>query len=472
MDRLKMLIKYFPNFVFIFNDLNEVELSNHSKKVIDKVKFNNALDYIKISGTAYEYETTNKGSCYLNRLIPTGNKYILVMTDITEQRRLEKRILKNEIYYKDIFDVIGIGVWELNLETKRYKLNSTLQNMLNFDSDTFSYRKWIKHIGEDFLDEISENFSSYIKGTKEKFKAEYRLNRKEIIWVQIEATAKTYYLNKVFKIIGTFKYITKEKEMEKALIDYNKKLEEEVKKRTKEINIAKEMAEQKERTKSQFIANLSHEFNTPLNLIFNYAKIGLKKNELSSLHGYLKKIEVNTEKLIRLMDDILTLVKIDSNLINFNFRITDIENLLNSSLNSLKARVKQSNINIKTIINTPKMELYCDSIKISHVIRLIINNSLDYSETNSTIVLSVSNTEKDFLFSIKDDGVGIDTKEHKKVFERFTVGSNTYKERRGLGLSIAKEIILKHNGKIWIENNIPKGVIVYFTIPFKVIDSK
>jgi len=467
MDKLKILIKYFPNFVFIFNDLNEVELSNHSKKIIDKVKFKNALDYIKISGTAYEYETTSKGNCYLNRLIPTGDKHILIMTDITEQRRLEKKIIKNEIYYKDIFDVIGIGVWELNLETQRYKLNSTLQNMLNFDSDTFSYNRWIEHIGEDFLDKISEDFSAYIKGKKKKFKVEYRLNREEIVWVQIEATAKTYYLNKVFKIIGTFKYITKEKEMENALINYNRKLEEEVKKRTKEINIAKEVAEQKERSKSQFIANISHEFNTPLNLIFNYAKIGLKKNELSSLHGYLEKIEVNTEKLITLMEDILMLVKIDSDLINFNFRATDVKDLLNSSLNSLRGRIKKKSINIKTIVNTKNMELYCDSIKISHVIRLILNNSLDYSENNSTIVLSVSNTDKGFLFSIKDDGIGIDTEEHKKVFERFTVGSNTYKERRGLGLSIAKEIILKHNGKIWIENNIPKGVIVYFLIPFK-----
>jgi signal transduction histidine kinase len=236
---------------------------------------------------------------------------------------------------------------------------------------------------------------------------------------------------------------------------------------------AKEIAEKANNAKSLFIANLSHEVRTPIHAIVNYSKMGgdrIDKLDKEKISHYFNQINTSTERLLKLVDELLDFSKLESNTTNYNYQSNNILTIIKKARLELKILADKKNIEINIKNSERKNIAYFDEDKIIQVILNVIANAIKFSPNNSTITIVVEHIKNNFiLVKVIDEGIGIEKSELQTIFNDFIQGSRGIKDRKGtgLGLSISKRIILNHNGKIWASNNRESGVTIFFTLPKK-----
>ena len=236
---------------------------------------------------------------------------------------------------------------------------------------------------------------------------------------------------------------------------------------------AKEIAEKANNAKSLFIGNLSHEVRTPIHAISNYSRMGMdrieKLDKKKTLH-YFNQINISTERLLKLVNELLDFTKLESEVTKYNYQLNNILSIIKKSILELKVLSDKKNINVLIINEEIQNIVYCDDNKIMQVMLNIIANAIKFSPENSQIKVFIEHRNNDFmLIKIEDEGIGVDKSELRTIFNDFTQGSkitNTHKGT-GLGLSISRRIIINHGGEIWAVNNEEKGVTISFTLPKK-----
>ncbi len=474
----------------IYADKNHyIKISNLGKEYNELIIFD-ILDKenINIFKKQFEYAKTSKSSCeyisfkeepfkkwYKNTIKPNFDSvgrlegYSLYQEDITERHLLEQRILETQFIYYEAFKSIGVGVWEYNRELKIFNISNTLKKMLNLNTNVIPLKKWKEIVYPEDWKRIQTELNEIIKSKSNALLVNiYRIhvNKDKFIWVN--STGKIIKYDKdgfPIKSLGIIQDITSQVEAKESLKKYNKELKKEVESRTIELSAAKKEAENANMAKSEFLSNISHEFFTPLNIILNSASIIERKLNNNDIKKILKNIKTSGESLNLLVKNMLFLAKLDLNGIKFKFYKTDIISLLNSLI--LEIRNKYD-INVETNIVTPIRYIYCDSMNIKMVLIELINNSIKHSNYNPNILIEILSDDDNVIFNVIDDGVGVEEYELDRMFTRFYTCTNSQNKitEKGLGLSICKEIISKHNGNIWAKNNDDKkGLTITFTLP-------
>ena len=252
------------------------------------------------------------------------------------------------------------------------------------------------------------------------------------------------------------------------LADINKKLSLEIQEKNKqalEASFAKDKAEKANRTKSEFIANVSHELRTPMHGILSFASLGLKridKGEQEKLPNYFNNIHTSGTRLLRLIDDILDLSKLESGNTELNTEYSSLDNVLNNCINEQQARLEERNLQVNVDNAAIHSKTMFDPRLITQAITNLLSNAIKFSPKDSTIDILIFNKSnnagnndiKEFLcLSIIDEGVGIPGNELTDIFTSFKQSSRTKSGAggTGLGLAITKNILNQHNGKIWAE---------------------
>jgi PAS domain S-box-containing protein len=234
--------------------------------------------------------------------------------------------------------------------------------------------------------------------------------------------------------------------------------------------IAKEKAEESDKLKSAFLSNMSHEIRTPMNAIIGFSNLlGDKPEKEEKTARYIHLIQNAGERLLRIIDDIIDVSKIESNQLKIEIRPCDISELINDSIVSFKESpllIQKKKINL--IKNIPcesnKLVIETDPIRIKQVLDNFISNAIKYSEKGK---IEVGYHVKDQFLEIyvKDEGIGISDKDKTKIFERFYQTENsTFSEGTGLGLSICKGIADLLNGEINFDSEEGVGSVFYFKI--------
>ncbi|WP_103070633.1 histidine kinase dimerization/phospho-acceptor domain-containing protein [Aquimarina sediminis] len=247
---------------------------------------------------------------------------------------------------------------------------------------------------------------------------------------------------------------------------HKRKLEKQI----EDLKIANSKAEESNRLKSAFLANMSHEIRTPMNGIIGFSEL-LKKPKLSTndQKKYLDIIEKSGKRMLGIINDIIDISKIESGQMVVSKSPVNIDNLLRyvHTFSKPLTEEKSLKLQLSKLHKKHKLVVYTDKEKVYAILTNLINNAIKYSDSG-TIEYGYTIKNGFVEFFIKDEGMGISSKNREIIFKRFVRENDADKKAiqgTGLGLSITKAYVEMLGGKIWIDSKENKGTSVYFTIP-------
>lgn len=254
-----------------------------------------------------------------------------------------------------------------------------------------------------------------------------------------------------------------------------------LKKIQQEFKEQKELAEQSERFKEQFLANISHEIRTPMNAIQGMTGLMLQSAHSTEQEKYLNIIKSSAENLLVIINDILDLSKIEAGKINFISKPFSCATTISQIKDSLDLLIDKSKVTIvEEVDSTIPQLIEGDSVRLNQILLNLANNAVKFTEKGKILLkaklLTETATGVSILFSVSDTGIGIPQAKIEKIFEPFTqlLPSNTDKYKRigtGLGLSIVKQLIELQNGTIRVSSKVGKGSEFSFMLSFKKVKS-
>ena len=221
----------------------------------------------------------------------------------------------------------------------------------------------------------------------------------------------------------------------------------------------------------EFVANVSHELRTPLTTMRSYLEAladgAWQDTELAPT--FLQTTQTETERMIRLVNDLLQLSKMDSRDYDLNKEIVEFNKFFNRIIDRFEMS-KSNNVNLQRLLPDAQYFVEVDTDKLTQVIDNIISNALKYSPDGGNVRFGVIMQEGFLKVMISDDGMGIPKENVERIFDRFYRVDRARARSMGgtgLGLAIAREMIEAHGGTIWAESEEGHGTTIFFTLPFE-----
>ena len=401
-----------------------------------------------------------------------------------ERRRLNQTVnIQSSKDLKNILDKVQVGIILVNVFDKKIvDVNEMAATMIGANKEYLIDQEINKYLyslsPQNKSNEIIENQDGLLK--KESGVLISILRKSSLV----EINDEEFYLE-------SFIDITHRKKMEDELQKSHFKLEQRVEERTNELRkinvelnqeidkrieaefrlvISKEKAEESNRIKTALLANLSHEFRTPLISILGFSEVLAMELEDGGQKEMTKDIMSAGQRLLKTLDGVLHLSQLQTNTYPINFVETEITGLIKEISTGFIPKFREKSLIFKINIETEEIYLVTDPDLLSIAVKNILDNALkytEYGEVNLNMQITPSGENKVVSISIRDSGIGVAEKDHDVIFEEFRQTDEGYKrnyEGCGLGLTLAKRMIELIDGTIQLESSIGKGST--FTIQF------
>ena len=244
-----------------------------------------------------------------------------------------------------------------------------------------------------------------------------------------------------------------------------KRLKDELEVSEAALREAKDRAEESNRLKSAFLANMSHEIRTPLNAIVGFSDVlSAGDTAIDDQRGYFEIIKANSDLLLRLINDILDVSRLEADRVTLTLEKCDVVQVcMQVTASVTQARRSSNRIVFESAADS--LEIRTDIQRLQQVVINLLSNADKFTENGTiTLKLEPDMRNRTALFSVSDTGCGIPPEKRKRVFERFEK-LNEYAQGTGLGLSICKLIVEKWGGRIWIDSQYTRGARFVFTHP-------
>lgn len=307
----------------------------------------------------------------------------------------------------------------------------------------------------DFNDEVIKDFRETIsKGNV--WNGEFCNKKKngEIYWESATISPVTDSFGNITHYVDIRKDITEQKRITMELVE------------------AKVRAEESDRLKSAFLANLSHEIRSPLNSIMGFSSLLEGEESKDTLVKYSNIIYKSSEQLVHIIDDIVLYSKLQTNLLSLKEVTFEINHLLKEIEDVHALPEYHQSIELK-VMPAPEHRavIHTDREKLKQVLVNLISNAFKYTIEGIIRVSCIAEFDH-YRFSVEDTGMGIPEDELDKIFDRFFRGREALRSvigGTGLGLSIVKELVSLLGGEIWAESEVGRGTTFNFTVPYKEI---
>ncbi|HOW35404.1 MAG TPA: ATP-binding protein [Candidatus Omnitrophota bacterium] len=250
-------------------------------------------------------------------------------------------------------------------------------------------------------------------------------------------------------------------------------LESKIQDRTRELALALEKVQEISKAKSDFVSAVSHELRTPLTSIKGYASIlitGKVGDIPTAVKERLEKINKHSDNLVKLINDLLDISRIESGRVEMKLEEHNIVTLIESIRDLLAPQMKDKNIQFETRVDQKIPSLLVDSTQIERVFINLLSNAVKFTPQNGTIKVNAQMDKDNALFQIIDTGIGISENELPKLFSEFYRVDNEVNQvvkGTGLGLVLVKKILEAHGGRIWVTSKAGTGTTFHFTLPLK-----
>lgn len=234
-----------------------------------------------------------------------------------------------------------------------------------------------------------------------------------------------------------------------------------------------------ERMKNEFFANISHELKTPLNIIYSTMQLlnySLDKNNFKEIYlKYKNSLDINCKRMLRLIDNIVDITKLEVGFKVPDFSNYDIVRLVEGISTSVVNYAKVKEIDVIFDTDVEELNIKCDPDMIERVMLNLLSNAIKFSDNGGTILVDMSTTNKWVSIKVKDEGIGIPIEIQDKIFDRFVQGDKSLRrenEGSGIGLSITKSIVELMGGNINLKSNGVIGTEFTILLPNEVLEEK
>ena len=358
------------------------------------------------------------------------------MEDITHRKRLWEKMVKSEEKYRVLAETSADGVFTTDVLGRLTYVNPSLESILG--------RRKSKLLTTPFRDYLSDSSvylfqQAFLDVRKKERKMKnigldvIRNNGYEIP-IEINITP----LKKEGSFIGmecTVRDISERKRIEREL-------------------------KQSEKLRTEFMNIVAHELKSPITPIKGYLElIESDKDADEKIKNWAKIGLRNADRLMRLVNDILDVSRLDTDTMKFNMEKCDLTGVFDDITEDIKPDIENKNLKFIKEISENLPKILCDKYRLSQVLKNLLGNAIKFTDYGS-IRLRVEEKEKHLFIYVEDTGVGISSGGTKKIFKKFYqayTGEDRKNEGTGLGLFICKEIVKKHNGEIWAESKVGKG---------------
>ena len=398
----------------------------------------------------------------VNKVVDDVNVFAV---DITEKCNAE-RDLREFAHKLDVtMNVAHIIPWRWDI--RKHKIMCEAMRMLRRshynvtamaeDVRVINEEDYLSCIHPDDMERVCDVYRRFVEGRLEYIKMEYRFIRRKpkcdmVEWIEVCAAVTERDDNGMPTVlIGSMLLITERKRQEEMLI------------------AARERAAEADKLKMAFLANMSHEIRTPLNAIVGFSNLLAKTVDVDKKQRFINIINKNNQLLLKLIGDVLDMAKVESNTLDFNFRPTDLNHLIQEVDSTM--RIKLSNdVMLNYVLGAPDCIIDTDPDRLNQVLMNLLNNAAKFT-TKGSITFGYELRDDEIYFYVRDTGIGIPDQDAERLFSRFTK-LNNFIPGTGLGLSISKSIVEMLGGSIGVKSaGHNRGSIFWFTIPNKQVSA-
>ena len=367
-----------------------------------------------------------------------------IIKDITEQKKIWIELVKSEEKYRILAETSADGVFTTDSLARLTYINPAFEKLCGHKKNKIINTPFRNYLFEDSIYYFQQIFIDTQKKNEKIENVYLELLTDDGCITPIEANIAPLKKETEFGgIVCTVRDIKQRQEIESEL-------------------------KKNERLKTEFMNIAAHELRSPVTPIKGYLDLIIHDAESNEKIKNWAKISLrNTERLLKLVNDILDVSRLDSDTMRFNMEKINPVELLNEIVDDMRISILNKNLEFR--VNMPKAlpQIIGDKNRLSQVLKNLIGNSIKFTDSGF-ISLDVEKENDYLLIAIEDTGIGISKEELKKIFIKFYqayTGEDRNNEGTGLGLFISKEIVKKHNGTILAESKIGKGSRFVIQLP-------
>jgi signal transduction histidine kinase len=363
-----------------------------------------------------------------------------------ELKELDK-IKQNNTEYEFVLKAMKIAVWRYDARDQSFAYENDFREGMNnyVISDNEKFQDTLSAINPADKERVNKSFSDILEGRTDFYHEEYRVDPKvgASYWEDSFATIVERDENgKPLKIVGTSQRIDERKEMESSLVT------------------ARNKAEESDRLKTAFLANMGHEIRTPLNAIVGFADLLPVVESEEDRNQLIQEIQNNNHKLLRIIDGLVSMAKIEAGAKSLLMAKVDVNNMLQQMVDTYQPTTMLA---IMTECPLEELPIQTDREKLFEILDNLVQNAVKFTEAGS-VTLGYDVLGDRLRIWVKDTGKGIPEADQERIFERF-VKLDEYVPGTGLGLSVAKSHALSLNGSIGVESKVGEGSTFWVELP-------
>lgn len=431
--------------------------------------FFNTPIFCFLEDTSFSQETPGFFEKYKLHLLAITAIYILLTIIISQRIRLhmQKQKMQKNVYeaallaeklnqkFRLILKASQTTAWVWDLQKQEIECDREYlpeNGPIDDRKYTVTESSFYSRMHPDYVEKIKKAYECLINNGCAMFHQEIRMRlfyEQDVYnWVECYAiVGERDVEGKAISIVGGLAVITERKRMEE------------------ELKI-KEQEEKANQLKSAFLANISHEVRTPLNAIVGFSELIAEGTcAPDEVHEYCRIIELNNTLLLKLIDDVLELSKIDSGEIELDSSDILVSDVVLELIGKYKTKVREG---VSLHYNLPEQSClaYSDKERLVQVLNNLLSNACKFTSVGM-IEVGYKPTKDGLYFYVSDTGKGISEENKQHVFDRFSK-FDSFIQGTGLGLSVSQALIYKMNGQIGVESELGKGSTFWFTIPCEV----
>lgn len=406
------------------------------------------------------------------KLVPS-----LFETDINNSADVFRKLEKILIFDEGFIYFLNPDSLQLKYTYKKhsnYEIDKTFELNNNLKHFAFSKEGKMLDMSSEFVEAVE------LQGSRQKSYLLSKISIKSTVFgiILLSKREDAFYNNADLDALNAassvFSYILKDMELSNVFKLQLKALKDGISEKNQAYKTIKEQNEkilEADKVKNEFLANISHELRTPLNSILGFSDIlsaQLYGNLNSKQEEYINDIKVSATHLLGMINEVLDMSKIEANAMKIVKSSFWISRAVNEACNILMPLAQKKNIVLNKDMPVD-FEVFADYQKIQQILYNLISNAIKYSPENNNVDISISANDETFKIAIHDNGIGIDKKYHGKIFAKFVQLDSAYTKKEsstGLGLTITKELVELHEGKISLVSEVNNGSTFIVEIPF------